>query len=105
LKRLGCRFALDDFGAGFGSFYYLKYLPLDFLKIDGDFIRDLASSPVDQVLVRGVVEVARGLGMETIAECVEDAETLALLSEYEVDYAQGFHVGRPRPAFEVPQSA
>jgi diguanylate cyclase (GGDEF)-like protein/PAS domain S-box-containing protein len=105
LKRLGCRFALDDFGAGFGSFYYLKYLPLDFLKIDGDFIRDLASSSVDQVLVRGVVEVARGLGMETIAECVEDAETLALLSEYEVDYAQGFHVGRPRPAFEVPQSA
>jgi diguanylate cyclase (GGDEF)-like protein/PAS domain S-box-containing protein len=98
LTRLGCQFALDDFGAGFGSFYYLKYLPLDFLKIDGDFIRKLKVSEVDQVLVRGMVEVARGLGVRTIAEFVEDQETLELLREYGIDYAQGFHVGRPEPA-------
>jgi diguanylate cyclase (GGDEF)-like protein/PAS domain S-box-containing protein len=98
LTHLGCRFALDDFGAGFGSFYYLKYLPLDFLKIDGDFIRKLKVSEVDQVLVRGMVEVARGLGVRTIAEFVEDGETLELLRDYGIDYAQGFHVGRPEPA-------
>ena len=98
LTHLGCRFALDDFGAGFGSFYYLKYLPLDFLKIDGDFIRKLKVSEVDQVLVRGMVEVARGLGLTTIAEFVEDGETLELLRDYGIDYAQGFHVGRPEPA-------
>jgi diguanylate cyclase (GGDEF)-like protein len=98
LTRLGCRFALDDFGAGFGSFYYLKYLPLDYLKIDGDFIRKLRESEVDQVLVRGMVGVARGLGVRTIAEFVEDGETLDLLRDYGIDYAQGLHVGRPEPA-------
>jgi EAL domain-containing protein (putative c-di-GMP-specific phosphodiesterase class I) len=98
LTRLGCRFALDDFGAGFGSFYYLKYLPLDYLKIDGDFVRKLAVSEVDQVLVRGMVMVARGLGIKTIAECVEDGEALARLRDFGVDYAQGFYVGRPQPA-------
>ncbi|HYX77735.1 MAG TPA: EAL domain-containing protein, partial [Solirubrobacterales bacterium] len=98
LTRLGCRFALDDFGAGFGSFYYLKHLPLDFLKIDGDFVRHLPTSEVDQVLVRGMVEVARGLGVKTVAEFVEDQATLELLRDYGVDLAQGFHVGPPRPA-------
>jgi EAL domain-containing protein (putative c-di-GMP-specific phosphodiesterase class I) len=97
LGGLGCRFALDDFGAGFGSFYYLKHLPLDFLKIDGDFIRNLPVSEVDQVLVRGMVEVARGLGVTTVAEFVEDQATLELVRAYEVDHAQGFHVGPPRP--------
>jgi diguanylate cyclase (GGDEF)-like protein/PAS domain S-box-containing protein len=98
LTRLGCRFALDDFGAGFGSFYYLKHLPLDFLKIDGDFVRHLPISDVDQVLVRGMVEVARGLGVKTVAEFVEDQATLELLRDYGVDLAQGFHVGPPQPA-------
>src|SRR5919201_1110093 len=97
LTRLGCRFALDDFGAGFGSFYYLKHLPLDFLKIDGDFVRHLPTSEVDQVLVRGMVEVARGLGVKTVAEFVEDQATLELLRDYGVDLAQGFHIGPPRP--------
>ncbi len=94
LTHLGCRFALDDFGAGFGSFYYLKYLPLDFLKIDGDFIRKLKVSEVDQVLVRGMVEVARGLGLTTIAEFVEDGETLELLR----DYGDRLRAGLPRRA-------
>jgi diguanylate cyclase (GGDEF)-like protein len=98
LTALGCRFALDDFGAGFASFYYLKHLPLSFVKLDGDFIRSLPTSPTDQLLVRAMVEVARGLGMQTIAEFVGDAETVELLTTLGVDFAQGFHVGMPEPA-------
>jgi diguanylate cyclase (GGDEF)-like protein len=98
LKDLGCRFALDDFGVGFSSFSYLKHLPVDYLKIDGSFIRNLPRDAVDQHLVKAMVEVARGLGKRTIAEFVEEAETLTLLCEYGVDYAQGYHVGRPEPA-------
>jgi len=97
LAALGCRFALDDFGAGFGSFYYLKHLPFDALKIDGDFIRELATNPRDQLTVKAIVDIARGLGKKTIAEYVEDAPTLRLLRELGVDYAQGYHVGRPQP--------
>lgn len=101
LAALGCLFALDDFGAGFGSFYYLKYLPLDFLKIDGDFIQDLAGSFSDQLMVKAMVQVAHGLGLKTIAEFVGDDDTLTFLRRYEVDYAQGFHVGHPGPLAEV----
>lgn len=101
MVALGCRFALDDFGAGFGSFYYLKYLPLHYLKIDGEFISNLPGNEMDRRMVRSMVEMARGLGLKTIAEHVEDAETLELLRELRVDYAQGFHVGRPGPVGEV----
>ena len=97
LNQFGCRFALDDFGAGFGSFYYLKYLPLDYLKIDGDFIEKLATSPVDQRMVKAMVEVARGLEMKTIAEWVGDDASKRLLRDFGVDYAQGFHIGKPVP--------
>jgi len=97
LARHGCQFALDDFGAGFGGFYYLKYLPCQYLKIDGEFIRTLPASPVDQVFVRAMVELAHGLGKQTIAEFVEDEQTLQLLGELGVDYAQGYHIGRPAP--------
>jgi EAL domain-containing protein (putative c-di-GMP-specific phosphodiesterase class I) len=100
LAQLGCRFALDDFGAGFGSFYYLKHLPLDYLKIDGEFVRNLPTSKTDQILVGSVVELARGLGKQTIAEYVGDAATVDLLREMGVDFAQGFHTGRPRPVAE-----
>jgi diguanylate cyclase (GGDEF)-like protein/PAS domain S-box-containing protein len=101
LTDLGCRFALDDFGAGFGSFYYLKYLPLEFLKIDGDFITDLASNVIDQAMVRAIVDLSVRLGKATIAEFVPDAETVDLLREYGVDFAQGYHVGRPQPVEEL----
>jgi EAL domain-containing protein (putative c-di-GMP-specific phosphodiesterase class I) len=101
LVALGCRFALDDFGAGFGSFFYLKYLPIDLLKIDGDFIHSLASSVTDQLVVKAIVSIAHGLGVKTVAEFVGDDDTLDLLRSYGVDYAQGFHVGRPRPASEL----
>lgn len=97
LQEIGCRFALDDFGSGFSSFSYLKELPVDYLKIDGSFIRNLVRDPVDQQLVRGMIQVARGLGRQTIAECVEDGETLALLQEMGIDYAQGYYIGHPQP--------
>ena len=97
LSSLGCRFALDDFGAGFGSFYYLKHLPLDYLKIDGDFIENLVRSPMDQRMVKAMVDVARGLEMKTIAEYVSDPESIELLREFGVDYAQGFYLGKPAP--------
>jgi EAL domain-containing protein (putative c-di-GMP-specific phosphodiesterase class I) len=95
LKSLGCQFALDDFGAGFASFYHLKHLPVDYVKLDGSFIRNLAHDSLDQHLVKAMVEVARGLGKETIAESVEDEATVDLLREYGVGYAQGYHIGKP----------
>jgi diguanylate cyclase (GGDEF)-like protein len=101
LGSLGCRFALDDFGAGFSSFYYLKQLPVDCLKIDGSFVRGLLDSEQDQHLVRAIVELGRGLGITVAAEYVEDAKTLDLLRQYGVDYAQGFFLGCPRPLSEV----
>ena len=97
LRARGCRLALDDFGAGFGSFYYLKNLPFDYFKIDGDFIRGVAASPMDQLVVGAIVGIARGMGKKTIAEFVTDDETVRLLEKAGVDYAQGYHVGRPRP--------
>jgi diguanylate cyclase (GGDEF)-like protein/PAS domain S-box-containing protein len=100
LTSLGCRFALDDFGAGFSSFYYLKYLPLNYLKIDGDFITSLTSSVTDQLVVQSMVDIARGMGMKTIAEFVEAPETAAMLKDKGVDYSQGYYHGRPRPVAE-----
>jgi diguanylate cyclase (GGDEF)-like protein len=94
---LGCEFALDDFGAGFASFYYLKHLDFDVLKIDGEFVTDLAGSATNQLVVRAVVDIARGLGKRTVAEFVEDAETLELLRGMGVDFAQGYHVAKPSP--------
>ena len=105
LRARGCRLALDDFGAGFGSFYYLKNLPFDYFKIDGDIIRGLAASPMDQLVVAAIVGIARGMGKKTIAEFVTDEETVRLLEKAGVDYAQGYHLGRPRPLRELLLSA
>jgi EAL domain-containing protein (putative c-di-GMP-specific phosphodiesterase class I) len=96
LRDLGCRFALDDFGAGFASFYYLKHLDFDYLKIDGEFIRNLPQNPTDQLVVRSVVDIARGVGAQTIAEFVADDETVDCLRALGVDYGQGYHLGRPQ---------
>jgi diguanylate cyclase (GGDEF)-like protein/PAS domain S-box-containing protein len=101
LRARGCRLALDDFGAGFGSFYYIKALPFDYFKIDGDFIRDLAGSPMDQLVVGAIVGIAKGMGKKTIAEFVADENTARLLETSGVDYAQGYHIGRPLPVSEV----
>ena len=97
IKALGCRFALDDFGSGFSSFAYLKQLPVDIVKIDGAFIQNLATSADDQLFVKALTDVAKGLGKVTVAEFVENAETLALLEAFGVDFAQGYHIGRPSP--------
>ena len=98
LRRIGCRFALDDFGAGFASFLYLKHIPLDALKIDGDFVRNLRSNTTDQLLVRHMAEIAASLGLYTIAEYVENQETLKMVADFGIDAVQGYHVGRPEPA-------
>ena len=97
LRALGCRFVLDDFGAGFGSFYYLKHLPLDAVKIDGDFIVNLPRDPVSQLVVQAMVDIAAGMGLRTVAEYVQDGETEQLLRSYGVTAGQGFHIGRPEP--------
>jgi diguanylate cyclase (GGDEF)-like protein/PAS domain S-box-containing protein len=97
LTALGCRFALDDFGAGFGSFYYLKHLSSDYIKIDGEFVRDCIANRDDQIVIQALVQLARGLGKETIAEFVESADILTLVRALGVDHAQGYAVARPQP--------
>jgi EAL domain-containing protein (putative c-di-GMP-specific phosphodiesterase class I) len=97
LTRLGCRFALDDFGAGYGSFYYLKHLPFDYLKIDGEFVKGCRTSNTDRLLIKAAVDIASGMGKLTVAEFVGDEETARLLTRLGVDYGQGFYLGRPVP--------
>jgi EAL domain-containing protein (putative c-di-GMP-specific phosphodiesterase class I) len=101
LHALGCRFALDDFGAGFASFYYLKHLAFDYLKIDGEFVRQLVHDPTDQLVIEAVVNIARGLGTRTVAEFVGDEPTVQLLRRLGVDYGQGYHLGMPGPIGDV----
>ncbi|MBL8471331.1 MAG: EAL domain-containing protein [Rhodocyclaceae bacterium] len=97
VHAIGCRFALDDFGAGHASFYYLRQLPVDLIKIDGIFVRGLAANPDDRIFVKAMVDVARGFGKRTVAEFVENAETLEFLKNYGIDYAQGNYIGPARP--------
>ena len=97
LAEIGCGLSLDDFGTGFASFTYLKKLPLQSLKIDIDFVRDLATNTANQHIVQSIIQLAKGFGYDTIAEGVEDEETLALLRDYGVDYAQGYLLGVPAP--------
>lgn len=101
LRSRGCHLALDDFGVGFSSLYYLKHLPADFLKIDGTFIRTLPEGSENRQIVRAIADLARGLGRQTIAEWVEDEATLRIVRELGVDYAQGFYIGRPLPVSEI----
>lgn len=97
LHRLGCRFALDDFGVGFASFNYLKQMPVDIIKIDGSFIRDLDKNEDDRILVRALCDVATGFGKRIIAEYVESITTENILREMGINYAQGFHIGKAEP--------
>ncbi|HRH79695.1 MAG TPA: EAL domain-containing protein [Thiobacillaceae bacterium] len=96
-KELGCVFGLDDFGVGYSSFQYLRELPVEFVKIDGSFIKGLTQNPDDVVFVRALNEAVRGFGKETVAEFVEDEETLSILRDIGVDFAQGYLIGRPAP--------
>jgi Amt family ammonium transporter len=101
LKARGCRFSLDDFGTGLSSFMYLKTLPVDFLKIDGQFIAQIASDPVDRSMVEAISKVGRALGIATVAECVESAAVLEELRRIGVDFAQGYFVARPAPIAQL----
>ena len=97
LRDLGCMFALDDFGAGFGSFYYLKHIPFDYLKIDGEFVANSLRNATDRLIIGAVVDIARGMGKKTIAEFVTDEPTEKLLERLGVDHTQGFYIGAPGP--------
>ncbi len=101
LSALGCRFALDDFGVGFSSLYRLKQLPVDYLKIDGSFVRNISHDRADRALMGAIVEVAAALGKETIAEFVEDEATMEALRSAGIDHAQGFLLGRALPLDEA----
>jgi PAS domain S-box-containing protein len=105
LHDLGCRIALDDFGTGYGGFTYVKQLPVDLLKIDIEFVRDVRSNSASRNVIQAIVSLARGFGLKTVGEGVEDEESLSLLRKLGVDYAQGFHVGRPAPLEIANQSA
>ena len=97
LSKLGCRFALDDFGSGYCSFSHLKRLPVDYIKIDGLFVQDMLHDPMDAAIIRSITNIAHTLGKETIAEFVESPEVLRLLKECGVDYVQGYYVAKPSP--------
>ncbi|WP_018865280.1 EAL domain-containing protein [Thioalkalivibrio sp. ARh3] len=97
LRYMGCRFSLDDFGSGLSSFGYLKNLPVDFLKVDGSFVRDIATNAVDAAMVTAIHRVGHVLGLRTIAECVESKETMHHLREIGLDFVQGYHLARPMP--------
>jgi len=102
LKSRGCHFALDDFGSGLSSFMYLKTLPVDYLKIDGQFVENVTRDPVDRSMVAAISQIGRAMGIQTIAERVESPEVLAELGRLGIGFAQGFHIAKPRPTSEFP---
>jgi Amt family ammonium transporter len=102
LHGMGCEFALDDFGSGLSSFTYLKTLPMDYLKIDGSFIRNLAADTVNQALVAAMIELSRSLKFRVVAEQVEDQSSLDTVKSMGIDFVQGFVIGRPQPLSITP---
>ena len=102
LKARGCHFALDDFGSGLSSFMYLKNLPVDYLKIDGQFIENVTHDPVDRSMVEAINQVGKSMGIQTIAERVESAAVLAELGRLGIAFAQGFHIAMPRSTASFP---
>jgi len=97
LKQHGCKFSLDDFGSGLSSFAYLKSLPVHYLKIDGSFVRDISKDKIDKAMVKSIQQVAEAMNLKTIAEWVEDEQTLNILNEFGVDFAQGNYIAFPVP--------
>ena len=100
LRALGCHFALDDFGAGMSSFAYLKHLPVNYLKIDGSFVKDMVRDPIDRAMVEMIQRISAMMGKHTIAEYVEDLDTLNMLRACGVHYAQGYGIARPQPFYD-----
>ena len=105
MKRKGCLFALDDFGSGLSSFSYLKNLPVDYLKIDGSFVKDIATDSTNLAMVAAINQVGQVMGIRTIAESVENSDIVDKLKELKVDFGQGYALGRPQPleAFAQPE--
>ena len=96
-RGLGCKFALDDFGIGFSSYEHLKKLPVDYVKIDGSFVKDILVDPIDLAMVCSMKDIAKAMGIWTIAEYVESTDIMVELGKIGVDYAQGFGVAKPEP--------
>jgi diguanylate cyclase (GGDEF)-like protein/PAS domain S-box-containing protein len=105
LRRLGCAFSLDDFGRGMSSFMYLKQLPVDYLKIDGEFVRNMKDDPVSRAMVRAIHALGQAMGIATVAECVETPDVRAQLEALGIDYVQGLEVGPPQPLARYLQPA
>ena len=105
LQQRGCRFALDDFGSGLSSFMYLRTLPVDFLKIDGQFVAQVAANPIDRNMVEAICKIGRSLGIFTVAECVESEPVLAELKRIGVDFVQGYYLARPQPIAQLQPGA
>lgn len=101
LQQRGCHFALDDFGVGLSSLSYLKKLQMDYLKIDGSFVRGMSKNPMDRALVTAIQQVGRVIGIKTIAESIEDAETMDILRDLGVDFGQGYFIQVPKPIEEI----
>jgi len=101
LREAGCHFALDDFGSGLSSFAYLKNLPVDMVKVDGAFIRNIANNEIDLAMVKSISEIVGKMGMQTTAECVEDTESLTMLKTIGVDFVQGYYLSKPLPLSQV----
>ena len=97
LREIGCKFALDDFGAGMSSFSYLKHMPVDFVKIDGSFVRNIVDDEIDYAMVKSINDISHIMGKKTIAELCESKEVYEKLKEIGVDYVQGFYLGKPIP--------
>jgi EAL domain-containing protein (putative c-di-GMP-specific phosphodiesterase class I) len=105
IKRRGCEFSLDDFGSGLSSFTYLKNLPVDYLKIDGHFIKQITADRIDQTMVKAITQVGNVMGIRTVAEHVETKEVLDTLRAIGVEYAQGYYFARPAPVEDFRQLA
>jgi EAL domain-containing protein (putative c-di-GMP-specific phosphodiesterase class I) len=97
IRSIGCAISLDDFGAGFTSFEFLKEMNIDYIKIDGSFIKRLEQSPKDQLIVKAITDMAKGMGIKIVAEFVERKGTLELLKDYGIDFAQGYYIDKPSP--------
>ena len=95
IREIGCKFALDDFGTGFASYNHLKLLPVDIIKIDGSFIKNIETSPEDRLFVKSITEIGGSMNMQIVAEYVENGAILEILNEIGVQYAQGYHIGKP----------
>jgi EAL domain-containing protein (putative c-di-GMP-specific phosphodiesterase class I) len=100
-RGLGCHFSLDDFGSGFSSYGYLKNFPVDFIKIDGNFVRDLLEDKFDRAIVNSIHDVAAAMGIKTIAEFVENGQILQELKAMGVNYGQGYGIAKPKPLAEL----